>query len=63
MPDIELKENYRGGKAGDCGHIDSDNGDNTVNVKLTRRICDPLPNDILVVFVPKRLLQPCHCDE
>ncbi len=63
MADVELTQDFAPAQAGDCGRIDSDNGDNTVNVVFTRRNCDPLVPNIVVAFVPRNLLRPCHCDE
>lgn len=64
MPDVELTRDYAGGaaKAGDCGKIDHENRDGTVNVLITRHNCSPVP-PMLVDFVKKEHLKPCHCDE
>ena len=64
MPDIELTQDYAGGaaRAGDCGYIDSENSDGTVNIVITRQDCETVP-DLPVPFVRREHLRPCHCDE
>jgi hypothetical protein len=65
MPDIELTQDYIGGlvRAGDCGHIDTENSDGTVNIVITRRDCEPLTPIRPVARVNREHLRPCHCDE
>jgi hypothetical protein len=65
MPDVELTQDYFGGRAraGDCGHIASENQNGTVNIVLTRRDCQPLSPNIPIPLVPREHLRPCHCAE
>ena len=63
MADIELTEDLLGGvvRKGDCGIIESDNPNGTVNIIITRRDCEPLPQRIPVPLVRKNQLTDCHC--
>ena len=63
MPDIELTADLLGGvvRKGDCGFIESDNDDDTVNIVITRRDCKPHSPRIPVPFVRRNQLTDCHC--